>query len=112
MNLKKIVVNSLAVVGAIVVTDKVVNAICNKSTKAVSEELLKKFSHGGHCCCKKDEDSVDTEEESSENNSEDNSFPDIEKYEEPSDDELNEDEPKTYEFTVKAENITSDSKEV
>lgn len=40
MNFKKLITNTLAIVGAVVVVDKVVNAISNKSTKAISEALI------------------------------------------------------------------------
>ena len=98
MNIKKLVVNSLAVVGAIVVIDKVVNAICEKSTKIISEDML-----DDDCCsCDHDEDIEESNED------EDNvSFPDIEKYDDPSSEDG-----QTFEYSVKTENITSKPSEV
>jgi hypothetical protein len=40
MNFKKLITNTLAVVGAVVIVDKVVNTISTKSTKAISEALM------------------------------------------------------------------------
>jgi len=42
MNLKKIITNTLAVVGGVVIVDKVVNVVSNKSTEAISKAMLNK----------------------------------------------------------------------
>jgi len=45
MNFKKLITNTLAIVGAVVVVDKIVNAVSNKSIKTISEALLKGDLH-------------------------------------------------------------------
>ncbi len=40
MNVKKLVTNTLAVVGTVAIVDRVVNAISTKGTKAISEAML------------------------------------------------------------------------
>ena len=40
MNFKKLITNTLAVVGAVVIVDKIINAVSTKSIKAISEALM------------------------------------------------------------------------
>lgn len=88
MKIGKLIVNTLAVIGAIVVVDKAVSAISDKATKIISEEMLNNDS----------ESSADEENET---------FPDIKKYE-----ESPEEEKQSFEYAVKSENITSEPSEV
>lgn len=115
MNFKKLITNTLAIVGAVVIVDKVVNAISNKSTKAISEALIN--------------DGFDNEEEDSDlyqcsfldDDYEENlnachcgedseidsvAFPDIKKY------ENKDSENATFQYAIKTEPITNTPEEV
>lgn len=97
MNLKKIIVNSLAVVGAIVIVDKLIEVVTNKATKIVSEDMLDENFD--------DEECIKCNEENEPCPFEDDSFPEIKKYD-------NGEEGQSFQYTVKAENITSNPAEV
>lgn len=113
MNLRKIITNTLAVVGAVVIIDKVVEMVTTKGTKAVcdalnDEDIAYDLNDSCECGC----GSTDSEESESDCqcgegcscNHEDAAFPDIQKY-----DDSN---AHTFEYSINAENITSDPKEV
>ena len=97
MNFKKIIVNSLAVVGAIVIVDKLIEVVTDKTTKIVSEDMLDENFD--------DEECIECDEENEPCPFEDDSFPEIKKYD-------NADEGQAFQYTVKAENITSSPAEV
>ena len=113
MNLKKIITNTLAVVGAVVIIDKVVDLVTTKGTKAVcvalnDEDTDTTLDDSCECGC------GCTDAEGSENscqcedtcscNHEDAAFPEIKKYEE--------NNQHAFEYTIKGENISSDPKQV
>lgn len=110
MNLKKIITNTLAVVGAVVIIDKVIEVVTTKGTKAVCEALNEEdtnYDLDEHCQCgctdsEENEASYQCEDDCSCSQQEE-TFPDIKKYDN--------DKNHTFEYTIKAENITSDSKE-
>lgn len=115
MNLKKIITNTLAVVGAVVIIDRIVEVVTNKGTKAVCEELNTydvccEDEDQCHCGCDCDYNESDESEpsyecdESCSCNHEDAAFPDIKKYDE--------EDKHTFQYTIKTENITSDPTEV
>lgn len=97
MNLKKIIVNSLAVVGAIVIVDKLIEVVTDKATKVISEDMLDDNFD--------DEECVECHEENESCPFKDDSFPEIKKYD-------NGEEGQSFQYTVKAENITSNPAEV
>ena len=110
MNLRKIITNTLAVVGAVVIIDKVIEIVTTKGTKAVCEALNEEdanYDLDDNCECGCN-DSMENEsptqcEDDCSCNQQYETFPDIQKYEN--------DETNTFEYTIKAENITSEPKE-
>lgn len=112
MNFKKLITNTLAIVGAVVVVDKIVNAVSNKSIKSISEALMKGDSNEDEdsdlCQCSFLDD--DYEEnlnachcgEDSEIDYE--AFPDIKQYEDSDEG--------AFQYAIKTEPITDTPKEV
>lgn len=112
MNLKKIITNTLAIVGAVVVIDKVVELVTTKSTKAVCDALNEEdsaYDLEDTCECGCGCSYTDNLEEECQCNDEcsctdeNAAFPEIKKYDT--------DTGHAFEYTIKAENITSDPKE-
>lgn len=117
MNFKKLITNTLAVVGAVVIVDRVINVISTKSTKAISEALM----NDGLYNDEEQEDSdiyqysfLDDDYEENLNDchcGEDDemdsiAFPDIKKY-------RNKDADNTaFQYAIKTEPITNTPKEV
>ena len=110
MNFKKIITNSLAIVGAVVIIDKIVDVVTNKGTKAVCDALneddFNSEDYNEDCCCNnfEDEDNTCQCDEACECYDESVDFPNIEKYDKS--------DKTTFEYTIKTENITSEPKEV
>ncbi|MEG1256377.1 hypothetical protein [Clostridium sp.] len=113
MNLKKLITNTLAVVGGVVIVDKVVNAVSNKSTEAISKSMIDKdFTEdetSDSCQCNfldNDYEDILGSNNSEENNySCDNSeiFPDIKKYE---------DTNHVFEYAIKTDTANSEPQQV
>lgn len=112
MNLRKIITNTLAVVGAVVIIDKVVEMVTTKGTKAVcdalnDEDIAYDFNDSCECgCSSTDSEKTESDCKCGEDcscNHEDAAFPDIQKYDD--------NNSHTFEYPIKAENITSDPKE-
>lgn len=113
MNLKKIITNTLAIVGAVVIIDKVVDLVTTKGTKAVcdalnDEDTTYDLNENCECGCgctdaECSEDSCQCGDACS-CNEEDSAFPEIKKYEE--------NNQNAFEYTIKGENITSEPKQV
>ncbi|MEG2017795.1 MAG: hypothetical protein RR844_07425 [Clostridium sp.] len=113
MNLKKIITNTLAIVGAVVIIDKVVDLVTTKGTKAVCDALndedtaydLNENCECG-CGCTDTEGSEDCcqSEDTCSCNKEASAFPEIKKYEE--------NNQRAFEYTIQGENITSEPKQV
>lgn len=101
MNLKKIITNTLAIVGAVVIIDKIVEVVTNKGTKAVCDAL----NSDDICeCSNAEEDTTSCEcDQDCSCNENESAYPDIKKY--------NEDGKHTFEYTINAENITSEPTE-
>ncbi len=111
MNFKKIITNTLAIVGAVVIIDKIVEVVTNKGTKAVCEALnaddvdTEDYDTDNIYGCSDSEEGVTSCECSQDclYNEDESAFPDIKKYDE--------DGKHTFEYTINAENITSKPKE-
>ena len=110
MNLKKIITNTLAVVGAVVIVDKVIELVTTKGTKAVCEALNEEETNcdlddNCECGCNDyvEDESPNQCEDHCSSSDQGETFPHIQKYEN--------DEANTFEYTIKAENITSEPKE-
>lgn len=109
MNLKKIITNTLAVVGAIVVIDKVVESVTNMGTKSICDAFNKNFNDCDlDSCCECD--CTDSEEYPASSQSEDNISSSTE--DTVSHGVNHNDENHSFEYTIKSENITSDPKEI
>ena len=113
MNLKKIITSTLAVVGAVVIIDKVVDLITTKGTKAVCEALDDEdmsFDLNDNCECgcscsdSEDDNSTCKCEDDCSCSHDDITFPDIQKYDDS--------KKHTFEYAINAENVTSEPKEV
>lgn len=117
MNFKKLITNTLAVVGAVVIIDRIVDVIKEKGTAAVSKAMLDEdFSEDesdDSCQCSFLDD--DYEENLSSCQCDDNNcsgddsiiFPEIKKYS-----NKNSDKNQVFEYAIKTEPTTSDIKEV
>lgn len=112
MSLRKIITNTLAIVGAVVVIDKIVEIVTTKGNEAVCNALNNDedydLSDSCECGCEcSNSDYVEADCQCEDNCScthEDDTLPEIKKYE---------DNPThSFEYTIKAENISSESKEV
>ncbi|WP_346930809.1 hypothetical protein [Clostridium sp.] len=111
MNFKKLITNTLAVVGAVVIVDKIVNAVSNKSIKTISEALMNdnedKDEDSDLCQCSFLDD--DYEENLNachcgEGEMDYEAFPDIKQYEDEDDN--------AFQYAIKTEPTTDTPKEV
>lgn len=114
MNFKKLITNTLAIVGAVVIIDKIVNVISDKGTEVISKAMLDDdFTNNDSCddSCQcslfddEDEETLHSTESEENTNNSDSSiiFPEIKKYE---------DKNQVFQYAIKTEASNSDTKEV
>lgn len=104
MKLKNLIINALAVVGAVVVTEKIVDVISNSNTKEISKKLLNDLDLESVLDEENDFEDLEHNDCHYTSCNHDNSvYPDIKKYENSKTSEENH----TFQYTVKTSDINN-----